>query len=241
MKIRRILTPSVLLVALLSVIFISCQSGEYDTRAIESLDKLTEAVGNLSSASYTLDTFIIKEDSTEVSKQSDVYLRGPNKMYIHMVEGTEERGLWYNGKEFAYYAYHKMQYDTIAAPENILLAIDFIHEKYGIDFPSADFLYPSLTDDLMTDYTSILYGEEEVIDGIPCILIEAFNENEILQIWIVKETNLPFRMIIDSKTRQDRYYETTYTNWRSNPDLPDIMFEFDPPSNSTREPLLNKN
>lgn len=227
--------------ALFAGIFMSCESGEYDTRAIESLDKLTEAVGNLGSASYTLDTFIVKADSTEISKQSDVYLRGPNKMYIHTTGVTEERGLWYNGIEFAYYSYNNMQYDTIAAPENILLAIDFIHDKYGVVFPSADFLYPSLTDDLMADYTSILYGEEEVIDDIECISIEASNDDEILHIWIVKETNLPFRMIIDSKKGEDRYCEITYRNWRSDPDLPDILFEFDPPSNSTREPLLNKN
>jgi len=234
----------VILYSILSALFfVSCNSGngEYDTRAVESLDKLTETIGELESLSYTVDSYSVNDNGNENSKQSDVYLKGSNKMFIENTGTKGDKSFWYNGEEFAYFLFNKNEYDILEAPDNTLKLIDSIHDNYGIYFPAADFLYPTLTDDLINNYDQILYFGEEKVDDVDCIALEATNEEIILQIWIEKETNLPHKMIVESKTNENTYYEAEYSNWRMNPKLPDIMFEFQPPSGAERKKFVTKN
>jgi hypothetical protein len=225
--------------ALFATIFTSCNSKEYDTRAVKTLDTMTAAIGELKACSYTLHS-IISNDSREVNNMSDAYMRGPDKLYVHTVGTKGEKGFWYNGKTFAYLSYNKNEYDIIDAPDNILKLIDTINETYGIDFPAADFFYPSLTDDILENYNSVLFAGEEVIDGVNCVSIEASNDEEILQIWIEKANNLPHRMIMESKINKSEFYDLVFSNWRIDPKLPDLLFEFQPPENSTQVKFQTK-
>jgi len=224
-----------------AVLFVSCNSsgnGEYDTRAIESLDKLTETVGDLSSLSYTVDSYSVSEEGDEITKFSDVYLRGANKMFIKNSGTKGNKSFWYNGKTFAYFLFDKNEYDILDAPNNTLKVIDSININYGIYFPAADFLYPTLTDDMIANYDQILYFGDEKIEDVECISIEASNEEYIVQLWINKELNLPNKMVIISKSNENKYYEAIYSNWRINPKLPDVMFEFQAPEGSERKKFV---
>jgi len=227
-----------------ALFFVSCNSsgdGEYDTRAVESLDKLTETIGDLNSLSYTVNSYIVSEKGEKISKESDVYLKDSNKMFIENTGTKGDKSFWYNGEKFAYFLFDRNEYDILDAPDNTLKLIDSIHSKYHVYFPAADFLYPTLTDDLIDNYDQLLYFGDEKVDDVDCIALEAANEETIVQIWIEKETNLPHKMIVTSKTNENKYYEAAYSNWRMNPKLPDIMFEFQPPSGAERKKFVAKN
>jgi len=235
----------IILYSILSALFfVSCNSSgdkEYDTRAIESLDKLTETVGDLTSLSYTVDSYSVNEDGEEITKFSDVYLRDSNKMFIKNSGSKGNKSFWYNGEAFSYFLFDKNEYDILDAPDNTLKLIDSINAKYGIYFPAADFLYPTLTDDMITNYDKILFFGDEKIEDIDCISIEASNEEFVVQLWINKELNLPSKMVIISKSNENKYYEAVYSNWRINPKLPDVMFEFQAPEGSVRKKFIPKN
>ena len=235
----------VILFSILSALFfVSCNSsgnGEYDTRAVESLDKLTETVGELTSLSYTVTSFEVNKEAKEISKLSDVYLKGANKMFIENSGTKGDKNFWYNGEKFAYFLFNKNEFDILDAPDNTLKLIDSIHSKYDIYFPAADFLFPTLTDDIIDNYDQLLYFGEEKVDDLECIALEAANEETIVQIWIEKDTNLSYKMIVESKTNENRYYEAVYSNWRINPKLPDIMFEFKAPTGSEMKKFVAKN
>jgi len=226
------------------LIFVSCNSSgakEYDTRAVETLDNLTETIGDLTSASYTVTSFRLANDGNEINKLSDVYLSGTNKMFIKNTGTKGNKSFWYNGEKFAYFLYNKNEYDILDAPDNTLKLIDSIHSKYGIYFPAADFLYPTLTDDILDNYDQLLFFGEEKINDINCIALEATNDKNIVQIWVEKDTHLPYKMIVESRTNENNYYEAVYTNWRINPKLPDVMFEFQPLAGSTQVKFQSKN
>jgi hypothetical protein len=235
----------VFLVILFSVlIFVSCNSsgdGEYDTRAVDKLDKLTETIGDLSSLSYTVNSFTLNEKGEETLVESDVYLNGSNKMFIENTGTNGAKSFWYNGENFAYFLFDKNEYDILDAPDNTLKLIDSIHSRYDIYFPAADFLYPSLTDDILENYNQLLYFGDEKVNDVDCIALEAVNEEIIVQIWVEKESHLPHKMVIESKTNENKYYEAEYSNWIVNPKLPDIMFEFLPPEGSERKKFVAKN
>ncbi len=224
--------------------FVSCNSSggkEYDTRAVETLDKLTETIGDLTTTSYTVTSFMVDNDGNEINKLSDVYLSGSNKMFIENKGTKGDKSFWYNGKKFAYFLYNKNEYDILDAPDNTLKLIDSIHSKFGVYFPAADFLYPTLTDDILDNYDQLLFFGEEKVDDVVCLALEANNEEIVVQIWIDKGTNLPHKMIIESKKNENKYYEAVYSNWRLNPKLPDVMFEFQPPKGSERKEFIAKN
>lgn len=235
---------NIILFSILSVLlFISCgpsNKGEYDTRAVESLDILSETIGELTSLSYTVNSYRIDKEGKELNKHSDVYLKGINKIFIENESDNGDKSFWYNGDKFAYFLYDRNEYDILDAPDNTLKLIDSIHSKYGIYFPAADFLYPTLTDDILDNYEQLLYFGEEKIDDNDCISIESSNDKTLVQIWIDKETNLPHKMVIESKTNKNKYYEATYSNWKINPNLPDVLFEFQPPSGSTQVKFQSK-
>jgi len=225
-----------LVVALL--LFASCtpaendesgESGQYDETAIAHLDALTEAIGALNSCSFTLFT-----STPELSKEYDVYMRGPDKMYFHAydVDSGAEISHWYDGSDVSFYSYESDTYGTVAAPDNILATIDFLSELYGMDFPAGDFFYPSLTDDIIDDFTNVWLAGEESVGEIETVLIQASNDDQNLSIWIDKSTNFPYRMVLDSSGEGGEYYDAVFANWQVDPFLPDRMFEFSPPSSA---------
>lgn len=227
-----------LIIACLALLFTSCDSKEYDSRAIDSLDKLSETIGDLKACSYTLNT-TASNDSIKRITLNDIYMSGPDKLYINTVNNDFHYGFWYNGKTFSYLVYDKNKYDILDAPETTLETIDLMHNEHGLDFPASDFFYPSLTDDIIESYDKVLF-EEEVIDEIACSYIEASNDEETVQIWIDKATNLPYRIIIGSNKNEKDFYDAVFSNWIVDPELPDVLFEFQPTEDLTKTQLENK-
>jgi len=235
---------SLLGICFAGIILASCaastekESGEYDERAIAQLDVMAETVGALESVSFSVSTWVLDD-----RRLSDVYFRGPNKMYVHS-EGLDsgfEIGYWYNGASLSFYSFARNLYDIVDAPDGIMNAIDFVNREYGIEFPAADFFYPAFTDDIIANYDRVYYIGETVIDDVAAIELEVSNDEEIVGMWIAEETHLPVRMTIRPAGEDDISFDTVLSNWRLNPTLPDAMFEFKPPSESEREQMKRIN
>ena len=228
-----------------TLFMVSCSSSEsgkkYDTEAVAYLDDLSDAIGGLNSCSYTLNVINSKSKDSVFVNEHDVYMRGPDKMHITSKGTKGVKAYWYDGKQFSYFTYNKNIYDTVSAPGNIIAAIDFLHNKYGIDFPAADFFYPTFTDDIIDNYNNVLMMEDETIDNVDCAVVEASNDNEFVKIWIEKATKLPYKMSIENAENSDKYYEAVFANWVLNPKLPDVLFKFTAPEGSSRKELQVKN
>ena len=240
---KKIIIPIIILGSLI----ISCDSSssdvakEYDTRAVTVLDSLSSTIGGLKSCSFSLNTkFSAKDSNKLLFVESDIYMKGPDKMYIHSEGDRGEKGYWYNGKQLAFLNYDKSTYDTIPAPTNIISTIDLVHNKYGVDFPAGDFFYPSLTDDIMENYNKVYYIGDVEIDDTKCVAISATNEEESLYIWVKKDTYLPYKMVIIQKEESSKTFESIFSNWVVNPNLPDILFKFTPRPTSKRIKLMPK-
>ena len=226
--------------ALAGFIFLgACSQPEkiYDKKAIDDLDSLSFTIGELKSCSYTLEVIKQDEEENEIHNLNDVYMRGPNKMYVYS-DGTKGKiGYYYNGSKLAFYSFDKNQYDTISAPETIISAVDFLHQTYGIDFPASDFFYPTLTDDIIAHYSSVesLTCEEDLTG------ILAKNDMESVEIWIDEVNFLPYSIQIKSLKDTSQIYQAFFSNWRINPKLPDMLFEFYIPEDAEKIELSTKN
>ncbi len=216
----------------------SSQSTEADQVAVLILDHMSEVIGELNSVSFdlttTFDEYQYEYGLVREFGEHEVYMVGPNKMLVHTRNHKGHRGYWYNGETVTYYDYDENNYSVLIAPDNIVKTIDSLHYAYDLDFPAADFFYPTFTDDLLNNFDEVLYLGKKKVDGKECFHIMADREDMNVQIWIDNDAmNLPSRFIIKYKKEEGTpIYDATFSNWQVNPNVPLAIFEFVPPDHA---------
>lgn len=235
-----------LLTILLSLAFfaaVSAQKSQVDSVAIMILDHMSDVIGGLNSCSYKLTTSKDVHDyDFGIIKRlgyDEVQMSGPDKMVVKTSNDKGEQGYWCNGENVYYYSFTENNFATVEAQPDIISTINTLNQNYGIDFPAADFFYPTFTDDILAHYPVIKYTGTKNVDGLPCFHIIASNEKQTVQFWIANDTYfLPKKFLFTYKDKDNMQYEATFHNWIVNPDLPDAIFDFLPPPNAHRINLM---
>jgi hypothetical protein len=222
------------------------QEVKIDSTAVLLLDRMSDVIGDLGSCSFQLNTSydtpdpdygLIKQFST-----NEVYLVGPDKMLVNSTGDKGHRQFWYNGRQLFYYSYNENNYAVLETPPTILQTIDTVNKNFGIEFPAADFFYPTFTDDLIKNSDQITYLGQTQIMSKSCFHILANSKETSIQIWISNDAfNLPLRYaIIYRNLDGNPQYEATFSDWKINPDLPAAMFNFFPPPGARKIRLISK-
>ena len=226
-------------------LFASAQAQQVDTVAVMNLSRMADVKGDLKSCSFNLSTSadVVDYDNGTIKQTgtSDVYMVGPDKMLVHSYGDKGHRGFWYNGEKISYYSFDENNYATVETPSDIISTIAFLNLNYGIEFPAADFFYPTFTDDILDQYKNIVYLGMSTINGQECFHLLASNESQIVQFWIANDAyNLPQKVVIIYKNT-DMQYEATFSNWALNQEIPNSVFEFMPPPYAAEIVLMPKN
>ena len=149
--------------------------------------------------------------------------------------------MFYDGSHLSYYNFDENNYITLEAPESTLEMIDKMHLDYNFNFPAADFFYPSFTDDMLEQFSTIKYLGSEFINGEECHRIMATNDEINVQLWLSNGTYLlPKRFVIIYKNKSNLQYESTFSNWIINPNIPNSTFDFLPPPHAKLISILKK-
>lgn len=215
------------------------QARKYDSLAIIIIDRMSDVIGDLESCSFKLFAAhdVVNGSSGSVKYFSDyeVFFKGPDKALINAHGYRGHRELLYNGEQLAYYSFNENNYGIMPAPDNIIRMIDSLHDVYDIEFPAADFFYPAFTDDLIQASDSIRYLGMEEIANKEYFHVIAYSRDMDAQFWINNDSyNLPARFSITYKTKPGMpQYLALFSDWQINPQLPDAMFDFQPPPDAT--------
>lgn len=221
------------------------QATKYDPAALLILDRMSDVIGDLHSCSYKTNASHDEYDADYgMIKQfvnSEVHMVGPDKMVVNFWGPHGHRQCWYNGNQFAFYDYDENNYGVIDAPATIIATIDSIHQYYDVDFPAADFFYPAFTDDLIESSDRVAYLGTTNINGKECFHIAAKSKVANTQIWISNDAyNLPVKYVINYYTvTGSPQYETTFSDWEINPDVPVAMFNFVPPPGANKVRIMS--
>jgi hypothetical protein len=220
------------------------QSRNIDSTAISILDRMSLLIGSLNSVSVKINTnYDIRNKALGLVKHSNVhelFLHGPDKLFLASAGDKGSRHFYYNGKSLTYYSDENNQYAEIKAPENLIGMIDSIHNQYGIEFPGADFFYPKFVEDLITESTTLKYLGTTLVDGKESFHIAGMTKDKSFQFWIAKEVYyLPLKLVI-VYTQKDLnpQFESLFTDWKINPSIPDALFEFSAPPNAHKIKLI---
>ena len=230
---------------LISFFGYSQQVKQIDSTAIFILDKMGQVIGDLESVTFNLynSTDKLDADSNIVKNYSSstISFSESDKLLIRTEGAKGKSGFYYDGAYLSYYNYDENNYVTLEAPESTLEMIDQMHLDYNFQFPAADFFYPSLTDDMIEQFTNIKFLGKNTIDGEECYHIMATNEDLNVQLWISNKTYLlPKHFVLIYKNKSNLQYESTFSNWILNPNIPDAVFDFMPPPNAKLISILKK-
>ena len=222
------------------------QNVKVDSVAVLVLDRMSDVIGELGSCSFNLITSVDQKGLYGLEKKFsnyEVYFKGPSKMLVQARSDDFHKGYWYNGEHMVYYSYKENNYSVINAPDSTLVMIDRIHEDYEIEFPASDFFYPAITDDILENFPTVAFLGNKNINGQNCFHILADNDKMTFQVWISDDAlTLPIKFSITYKDREAKpQYLAAFSDWKLNPDLPDVLFEFIPPPGSHQITILSKN
>jgi hypothetical protein len=223
------------------------QTRRVDTVAVSILDRMSAMIGDLGSCSVTIKSnYDIVSHQLGLVKHSDeeqLYLHGPNKLLVRSEGDKGSRDFYFNGKTLSYYSLDNNQYGQIEAPASVMEMIDTVNKLYGIDFPVADFFYPTFVDDILAESGSLVYLGLTKVDGKECFHIAGTAKDKTFQFWIANDAwSLPVKVVIVYTGREmTPQYEAVLSNWQVNPTLPDAMFEFSVPHLAKRVKLVPVN
>jgi len=233
-----------ILLICLSVAYSKGQSSKIDTVAVSILDHMSATIGDMSSCSFSVksnyDVNSEKLGLIKHSNESQVFLQGPDNLLIRTEGDKGSRSFYYNGKTLNYYSNDRNQYAEIESLPTIVSMIDTINKKYGIDFPAADFLYPTFVDDILADANRLVFLGMTKVGDKECFHIAGTSDDRTFQFWISDDAfYLPIKVvIIYTKKDKDPQYEAVLSDWKVNPSFPDALFVFRAPPGARKIKLI---
>jgi hypothetical protein len=220
------------------------QTRRIDTVAVAILDRMSAMIGELGSCSVMIKSnYDVASKNLGLVKHSDeeqLYLHGPNKLLLKSEGDRGSRDYYFDGKTLSYYSMDNNQYGQIEAPVSLVDMIDTVNKLYGIEFPAADFLYPSFVDDILAESKELVYLGLAKVDGKDCFHIAGRASDKTFQFWISDDAfSLPLKMVIVYTSKEmNPQYEAVLSDWQVNPTLPDALFEFAIPHKARKVKLM---
>jgi hypothetical protein len=229
---------STALLMLFSIVTINAQ--RQDSVAFYLLDKMSYVISDLNSFSLDIaTTYDVEIEELGLVKNSNrhrIKVKGPYKMNLISEGDKGHKGFWFSDSLLHYYSFDTNNYGSIDAPGTIMNMIKLVHEKYGVEMPGADFWYPGLTDDLITDFPNIYYLGVTEVNEKNCFHIIASSEDLSVQIWLSDDLYfLPKKMVVTYLSEKHApQYEAIYSNWKLNEPFPEAIFDFVTPPRSNK-------
>ncbi|HTJ14057.1 MAG TPA: DUF2092 domain-containing protein [Dinghuibacter sp.] len=223
------------------------QTRRVDTVAVAILDKMSRTIGDLGSCSVTVSAnYDVVSHELGLVKHSDeeqVFLHGPDKLLVRSDGDKGTRSFFYDGSVLSYYSMDKNQYGQVPLTANIVEMMDTVNKLYGIDFPVADFFYPTFVDDILSDAKTLIYLGTTMVNGKECFHIAGVGKDKTFQFWIHHDAFfLPAKVVIVyNEGGQNRQYEASLNDWQVNPNLPDAIFDFTAPPRATKIKMVALN
>lgn len=220
------------------------QTQRIDSTAVYLLNRTSETLQDIKSCSFTaVTTYDVPNESLGLVKHAitdKVAIKFPDRMKVTSTGDKGNRGLWYSGKKLNYYSLDNNTYGFVTAPASVIETIDEVSKKFGIEFPAADFFYPTFLQDLTSEQGNLMFLGRTIVDGRECFHIAGSDKTKSFQFWIANDDLfLPVKMVIVYTSDKDKpQYEALYKDWTINSDYPDSMFEFATPPKATKVKLV---
>jgi hypothetical protein len=217
-----------------------------DPKADKYLKAMSSYLAELKRFAFHVEMFfdMVQDDGLKIqfSNSREESVRRPNKIYGKTAGDTANSNFYYDGKTVTVHDRARKTYATEKVPGTIDAMLDDLHDRFGIEQPLADFLFSDPYKILKENVESGIYVGESHVGKTKCHHL-AFRQRLLdWQIWIQDgEKPLPRKFVITFKRQIDEpQFIALFHAWDTNLELPDNLFEFQPPADAQKVDFLHR-
>jgi hypothetical protein len=155
----------------------------------------------------------------------NVVVRRPNA-FTFRTKGDERDGVgWYDGKQVTFVSNRGKVWARGPIPGTLDEALDFLSAEYAIQMPTADLLYSSPYDALMTKDTTGGWVDVQKVGDLTCDHLAYRQEVVDWEIWLGENRRLPCQVKITYKNDPGQPVTmVTYHDFNTSPQVSDATF-----------------
>jgi len=220
------------------------QTADVDGEALSILRKATDYLTGL--AQFRLkgfkETDVVQESGQkfQFSSSFEICLKRPDSIFAARTDDDGIiRRLWYDGKTVSMYDEGEKVYAKIKAPDTLDGMLDYLETVMKSPFPLADLFYNDLSP-LFDRIVSGMYLDISFVAKIACDHLAFRGESVDWQIWIDRGEKPFIRKIVLTykELPGEPQISAHLDDWDIQPQLADTIFQFTPPEDARRIPVL---
>lgn len=186
----------------------------------------------------------VVQDSGEKLEFGEVVrysVKRPDRFRVEGEQSSGQKGfILFDGKEIVAMGAGQNAYAAASKPGTLDDAIPYMVGALELRIPLARLFVHRVTADIADSVKSARYVGTDFLMGLPCDHVAARTETVDFQVWVAQgDRPLPHRIVLTYKKEagQPKFWGQ-FTDWNLNPDLPDSLFTFTPPSGAERVRFL---
>src|ERR1700722_10704819 len=218
------------------------KEADVDPQALDGLKRMSDFYDAL--PAFALHEEITREQvingDLKVQKHStaEILARRPDHLKA-IVVADDDKGhtSYFDGKTFTLYLPAKNHFAQADLPGTTTAALDTVEARYGVEFPTPDFLHAASSEDFTRGLTAAGFVGKSHVGGTECDHY-AYRSAEVdYQVWIASGQPLPLELVITSKKLPAAPEYTAVMTWDLQPKIDDGSFAFTPPEGATKIPF----
>jgi hypothetical protein len=216
-----------------------------DSEALDALNRMADTLAQAKGFSVTIRAgFDVVQDTGQkitFGERRKVTLSRPDRLRVEAEESDGKRTLViYDGKAITVFNPGDNVYGQIEKAGSVDDAVRFVSQDLGMPLPLALMLVSTLPDELDQRLQSIDYVERDTLTQVPTDHLAGRAADVDFEIWIAADdTPLPQRLAITYKNEEGApQYRAEFSDWKLNPDVPQVDLAFNPPDGAQRIPFL---
>jgi hypothetical protein len=209
-----------------------------DPQADQALRAMSDALGSAETFTFhavgVMDEVLETDQLSQFSRETNVFVRRPDRLFVDTDGDDVQRSAWYNGKTLTLLDESDKVYATIPTPAKLEQMLDFVIEEYGLTLPLADLLFRNTYESLMANVQSGAYVGRAEIGGHLCHHLAFRQEVVDWQIWIdMGVPPVPRRLVIVYKLEPGHpTFSATLDAWDLKARIPSSTFKLNLPADA---------
>jgi hypothetical protein len=196
----------------------------------QMLRQMSATVAAMTAFSYTTEQSRerVERNGEKVEKRfiRRVIVRRPNALAYHDEGPDSDAAAWYDGKSMTLVSNRNKAWARGPMPATLDEALDFVSAEYAVQIPTADLLYSSPYDALMTADTTGGWVNTEQVDTRTCEHLSYRQSVVDWQLWLTADDRrLPCKVQITYKNDPGSpVTSVVFRDWSSAPEVTDATF-----------------
>ncbi len=231
------------LLAWLTAIGASAAS-EIDPKAEKLLRAMADHLGGAKTlgmrVSNTFDHVLESGIKLKTGLELEVVVSRPGRMHARSrLDDGRVREVWFENGRVTVHTNHDNTFASVETPKDIDGMLDFMEDKYAVNFAVADLLYSKPAKAAEEFLLSGAYIGLRMVAGVPCHHLSFESRGADWQVWIKDGADpVPCRLVVTSVTKDEQpELIATFRDVTIDAEVSDAVFRFRAPSGAKKTQL----